>query len=83
MSNEQPNWRENLNKEWCKDFATMTNKEITDVLGLMFYQIFLIELDSIKITSDLDSNGNYVKFEIAGEAYRDSDGMIEGEFNDI
>jgi hypothetical protein len=72
---EQPNWRENLNKEWCKDIGTMTQTEISDVLGLFFYQCFLVEIDRIKFSTDLSSGGNYVKFEIEGEAYRDSDNI--------
>jgi hypothetical protein len=79
---EQPNWRDNLNKEWCKDISSMTNKEITDVIGLLFYQVFLIEVDRIKLISDLTSGGNFVKFEIEGEAYRDSDNISNNELEE-
>lgn len=70
-SNEQ-HWRETLNKEWSKSFPTMKIEEVQKMIGLAFYQLFLIEVDRIKITTDIDSHGHYIKFEIEGEAYKDS-----------
>lgn len=78
MSEHRPeNWREILNKEWSKDFPTLTNEEIQKVIIMAFYQLFLIEVDNIRITSDIGSGGHYVKFEIEGEAYRDGANLEE------
>jgi hypothetical protein len=71
MNEQENNWRETLNKEWSKDFPTLSTQEVQKILRLAFYQLFLIEIDSIKIVSDIDRNGHYVKFEIEGEAYMD------------
>lgn len=71
MSEQENNWRETLNKEWSKDFPTLSTQEIQKILRLAFYQLFLIDIDSIKIISDIDTQGHYVKFEIEGEAYMD------------
>jgi hypothetical protein len=69
---KENHWREILNKEWSKDFPTLSNKEIQKMILLAFYQLFLIEVDSIKIISDINSGGHFVRFEIEGEAYMDS-----------
>jgi hypothetical protein len=69
---EKDNWREILNKEWSKDFPTLSTKEVQKMIILAFYQLFLIDVDNIKITSDIGAGGQYVKFEIEGEAYMDS-----------
>ena len=66
------NWRESLNKEWSKSFPTLSSTEVQKMISLAMYQLFLIEVHSIKIMSDIDSNGHYVKFEIEGEAFRDA-----------
>ena len=68
---EKDNWREILNKEWSRDFPTLSNQEIQKMIILAFYQLFLIDVDNIKITSDIGVGGQYVKFEIEGEAYMD------------
>lgn len=68
---EQNNWREVLNKEWSKTFPTLTSQEVQKIIRLAFYQLFLIDVDSIKIISNIDAGGHYVKMEIEGEAYLD------------
>lgn len=78
MSNEQ-HWRESLNKEWSKDFPTLSLNEVQKIIGLAFYQLFLIEVDSIKVISDINSGGHYVRFEIEGEAYRDGANLPHSE----
>lgn len=65
------NWRDVLNKEWSKDFPTLSTQEVQKIIRLAFYQLFLIEVHSIKIISDIDTQGHYVKFEIEGESYLD------------
>lgn len=82
MSEQQEHWRDILNKEWSKDFSTLKNKEIQEMIIMAFYQLFLIEVDSIKVISEISSNGQFVKFEIEGEAFRDSVGMEEHELNE-
>lgn len=69
---DNQHWREILNKEWSKDISTLKMEEIQKIIGLAFYQLFLVEVDRIKIISDIDSNGHYIKFEIEGEAFKDS-----------
>lgn len=73
------NWRESLNKEWSKDFPTMTTEEVQKMLRLAFYQLFLIELNSIQIKSEIDSYGMNVKFVLEGEAFRDGANMNYSE----
>lgn len=73
------NWRESLNKEWSKDFPTMTTEEVQKMLRLAFYQLFLIELNSIKVSSEIDSYGMNVKFVLEGEAFRDGANMNYSE----
>lgn len=80
--NEQPNWRDVLNKEWSKDFPTLPINEVQKIIGLAFYQLFLIEVDSIKIISDIGNGGHFVKFEIEGEAFRDSDNITNDEYTE-
>jgi hypothetical protein len=88
MSEQPSNWREILNREWSKDFPTLSVNEIQKIIELAFYQLFLIEVDSIKIISDINSDGHYVKFEIEGEAFRDSANitsseLMENDGNDV
>lgn len=66
------NWRDILNKEWSKSIPTLTTEEIQKMITLAFYQLFLVEVHAIKITSDIDSNGHYITFNIEGEAFKDS-----------
>jgi hypothetical protein len=82
MSEKPSNWREILNKEWSKDFPTLTNEEIQKIIIMAFYQLFLIEVDNIKIISDIGSGGHYVKFEIEGEAYRDGANLEEHDIEE-
>jgi hypothetical protein len=79
MENNEQHWREILNKEWSKDFPTLTAQEIQKMIRMAFYQLFLIEVDHIKIISDIGSGGHYVKFEIEGEAFLDGANIEEFE----
>lgn len=77
------NWRESLNKEWSKDFPTLTTEEVQKMLRLAFYQLFLIELNSMKITSEIDSYGMQVKFVLEGEAFKDgANGYTEDDIEE-
>jgi hypothetical protein len=80
--NEQPNWREVLNKEWSKDFSTLTNQEVQKLIKLAFYQLFLVEIDEIQIANTINSTGHYVRFILEGEAYRDGANVQNYEINE-
>lgn len=74
--NEEAHYMDILSREWINDFSSLSNKEINNILITIFYQLFMIELDSIEITSTIDELGNHVTFRLEGEAFRDSDTII-------
>lgn len=77
---QEQHWRDILNKEWSKDFPTLPLNEVQKLIGLAFYQLFLIEVDSIKIISDINNGGHFVRFEIEGESFRDAVGLPHSEY---
>jgi hypothetical protein len=79
MENKE-HWRDILNKEWSQDFSTLPIKDVQKLIGLAFYQLFLIEINSIKVISDINNHGHYVKFEIEGESFRDSANLPHAEY---
>lgn len=87
QNNQDKNWNNHFNdiltREWKNDFASLTNAELTLLLQNVFYQLFLIEINSVEISSKQNEFGNFVKFEISGEAFRDPEKLEEFEKEDL
>lgn len=61
----------------------MTNQEIMDLVGNMFYQMFLVEVDSFNFGLSSGASGTRVKFIIEGDAFRDETTLTEQEKADM
>lgn len=65
----QDHMKEIMSKLWNKDITSLTQSEIQMLIGNMFFQLFLIDVDSIEYTIKTDEFGCRVEFNIKGDAF--------------
>lgn len=75
--NEEPKNNEHikdiLSREFKGDYSTMSNGEFVDKLKNALYQLFLIEVDDIAVSTRYNMDGSYINISIQGELFRDID----------
>jgi hypothetical protein len=75
--------KEIQSKLWNKDLLSLSNREITETIRNMFYQMFLVEITDFNFAIRYNGSGNtVVKFIIEGDAFGDSDTISDEDIED-
>lgn len=71
-----------LSREFKGDFASLTHDEVRQKIYNMFYQMFLIDVESMKIIVNDDFAGSHVSLAITGTLLRDADNLKDADITE-